>query len=550
MKILKLLILSAAIFIATVGASQGAPASITPATSKPKATYPTNGSLVTSYTSILFTWTASAGTGGTYDIDIATDSAFSSIISFDHGTGSNSFHSFGPFLPARNYYWRVQAYDIHAVPSGWVVFAFRTSVKAPSLIRPGPGSTLDNNRTNDIADDTSNNPVASLFSWSSITSAGGYTLQVSQSATFNSFVINVNLPYTITTYTPTTDLPANTILYWRVETLNSAYGPSVWAPFWSFTTANPPSIPTSLKPENGKVDNDFTPGLSWQAVALPGGTSFVAYDVQISTDKQFQTPTARCFNDLSATTLSKPALDVQNATLPPPGTDCPTFSNGGITSLQPATTYYWRLRAVDTKGWSDWSSVNTLLMSYPQVDSAKFSPPTGTTLTTNFQTFSWHRPFVGTSAVPGTFGLQIFRNPYFRTGGVVNITINGPSYTPGPRSPLPACTTLYWRVRAGSTKSLYGTGLWSNTATVFTACPPSALAPYSPKSGTVVLTAMPTLQWRISTVPFIYPFTYYWIQITPDISFSYFPPWDMVTSRTNPFTSSFTLTTPLPSHGT
>jgi len=85
------------------------------------------------------------------------------------------------------------------------------------------------------------------------------------------------------------------------------------------------------------VDNDFTPGLSWQAVALPGGTSFVAYDVQISTDKQFQTPTARCFNDLSATTLSKPALDVQNATLPPPGTDCPPSP---MEALQAATRHH------------------------------------------------------------------------------------------------------------------------------------------------------------------------------------------------------------------
>ena len=171
------------------------------------------------------------------------------------------------------------------------------------------------------------------------------------------------------------------ILYWRVETLNSTFRPSAWSPIWSFTTANPPSIPTSLQPDSGKVDNDFTPGLFWQAVALPGGTTFSDYRVQMSTDKTFQTPADLCFNDTSITFLksrppaTKLELDVQNTALPlPPGTGCPTFSYGGITSLQPATTYYWRVRAEGTGGWSNWSTVNTLLMSYPQVNSTTFSP--------------------------------------------------------------------------------------------------------------------------------------------------------------------------------
>jgi len=544
MKILKLFVLSVAILMTTVGASHGAPASITPATFRPGATNPTNGSLVTAYTpAITFTWTASGGTGGKYNIDIATDAAFSTIIGGTFGTpiSSNSFHFVYAFTPTTYYYWEVQAYDVHSVASGWSKFSFRTSVQNPTLLGPANGSTLNNNLPQ--------------FSWSSVVGASGYTLEVARSDLFNLIVFKVNLPYTSTTYTPTTDLPANMILYWRIQTLNSAFGPSAWSSIWSFTTANPPTIPTSLLPLTGKVDNDFTPGLFWQAVALPGGTTFSDYRVQMSTDKTFQAPTALCFNDTSITSLNptlpatKLELDVQNAALPvPPGTDCPTFSYGGITSLQPATTYYWRVRAESTGGWSDWSTINTLLMSYPQVDYTTFSPANLTSLTTNLQQFSWHRPIIGTGVLTNVFALQIFGSPDFRNNGVVNITKNGAGYIPV--TPFPACATLYWRVSEGSYNSTYGSGPWSNSAKIFTACPPGVPAPISPKLGATVPTAMPTLAWRTSTVPFGYIFTHYEIEITPDKSFVYLPLWGDITSITHQPTSSFTLITALPGHGT
>jgi len=556
MKLIKFLVLSAAIIMATVGASQGAPASITPATSKPGATFPTNGSLVTSYASgITFTWTASAGTGGKYDIDIATDAAFttSNIIDGTFGLpkNGNSFHSLYSYSPAMNYYWRVQAYA-SGVASGWAVFSFRTSVARPTLLTPANGSTLDNNRTNDIVDDTTNNPVMPLFSWSSITGASGYTLEVSQSSQFNSFVITVNLPYTATSYTPTADLPANMVLFWRVETLNSTFGPSTWA-YWSFTTGNPPSIPNSLQPTSGNVDNDFTPGLFWHAVTIPGGTTFVDYDVQMSINKKFNSPNDLCFDDeINSITQGNPTLDVQTALASDPiGASCPTFIYQGDTSLQPATTYYWRVRAVDIDGfahnsWSDWSSVNTLYTSYPKVDYTTFTPADGSTLTSNSQHFSWIPPVIGTGAIPTVFNIQIFSTPDFRKGGVVNITKNGAMYIPQP--PLPTCTTLYWRVSAGSSNSLYGISQWSKSATIFTACPPSVPGPYSPKQGAVVPTAKPTLNWKISTVPFAYPFTYYEIEITPDKTFQFIM--DDDTSVTNQLTSSFTLTPALTIHTT
>jgi hypothetical protein len=547
MKILRLLVLSVAILMTTVGASHGAPASITPAASRrPGATYPINGALVTAYTpAITFIWTTSAGTGGKYDIDIATDAAFSSIIGGTFGVriSSNSFHLVYAFTPTTYYYWRVQAYA-SGIPSGWSTFSFRTSVAKPTLIAP-LGGTLNNNLP--------------TFSWSSVLGASGYTLQISHTNLFNSSVISVNLPYTSTSYTPATDLPANMILYWHVETLSGTFGPSAWSSIGSFTTANPPGIPTLLLPLTGKVDNDFTPGLFWQAVAVPGGTTFSDYRVQMSTDKTFKNSLALCFNDTSVTSLNPipPAtnveLDVQNALLGAiPGADCPTYTDPTslILGLQPATTYYWRVRAEGTDGinnfWSNWSTINTLLMSYPQVDSGTFHPDGLLPLTTNLQPFSWHRPTIGT--LTNVFALQIFSSPDFQRGGVVNITKNGAGYIPV--TPLPACTTLYWRVSEGSYNSTYGSGPWSNSVTIHTACPPSVPEPISPRPGATVSTNKPTLTWKTSVPPFGYPFAYYEIEITPDQSFVHLPLWGDITSITPVSTSSFTLITALSAHGT
>ena len=184
-------------------------------------------------------------------------------------------------------------------------------------------------------------------------------------------------------------------------------------------------------------------------------------------------------------------------------------------------------------------------MSYPQVDYTTFSPANLTSLTTNLQPFSWHRPNIGT--LTNVFALQIFSSPDFRRGGVVNITKNGAGYIPV--TPLPACTTLYWRVSEGSYNSTYGSGPWSNYATIHTACPPSVPAPILPKPGTTVPTAKPTLTWKISNSPG-YSFTYYEIQFTADKSFINNPLWGHITSVTNQSTSFFTLITALPAHGT
>jgi len=77
---------------------------------------------------------------------------------------------------------------------------------------------------------TNRKPVSD---WDNMAGATGYTIQVSRNDAFTSF----GLTKTVTTsaYTPVTNLPANTLLFWRVKA-NGANGPSLWSiPVWSFT---------------------------------------------------------------------------------------------------------------------------------------------------------------------------------------------------------------------------------------------------------------------------------------------------------------------------
>ncbi len=116
---------------------------------------------------------------------------------------------------------------------------------APSLNSPSNGST-----------DISTSPT---LTWNSSTGATSYSLQVSTSSSFNSFVLNLN---NITSNSnQLTNLSENTKYYWRVNAQNSS-GTSSWSSIYSFTTQGIITPPTpngnfiSINSENGTLSGD------------------------------------------------------------------------------------------------------------------------------------------------------------------------------------------------------------------------------------------------------------------------------------------------------
>ncbi|HTP01790.1 MAG TPA: IPT/TIG domain-containing protein [Anaerolineales bacterium] len=170
-----------------------------------------------------------------------------------------------------------------------------------------------------------------LFDWGDVGSVLSYTLQVSRNTAFSGPVISVNIA--ASKYTVPTSLPSAATLYWRVRA-NFASGSGAWSVVWHFKTANPPGRPVLTSPANGSTVSTRSPRLTWNRVAVPAGTSFHHYDLQIATDAAFKALVA----DVNASGLLNTAFKPS-------------------APLVAATRYYWRVRSFNTLGqYSDWSS--------------------------------------------------------------------------------------------------------------------------------------------------------------------------------------------------
>jgi gliding motility-associated-like protein len=88
-----------------------------------------------------FAWTAAAGAGVVYDIDIATDIAFTVIVDNAVGLVTNSYVS-SVLSPSTTYYWRVRAYNGCGTAPFSSTFEFTTGIAAgcDTLNFPPPGT--------------------------------------------------------------------------------------------------------------------------------------------------------------------------------------------------------------------------------------------------------------------------------------------------------------------------------------------------------------------------------------------------------------------------
>lgn len=116
------------------------------------------------------------------------------------------------------------------------------TVTAPTV--PTLASPIDSSK------DVSINPS---LSWSSVTGATSYRLQVSTSLSFSSFVLDDST--IVTTSRQVGPLLNNTTYYWRARAKNYK-GTSGWSPVRSFTTI----IATSVETLSGKLPKDFSLG--------------------------------------------------------------------------------------------------------------------------------------------------------------------------------------------------------------------------------------------------------------------------------------------------
>ncbi len=250
-----------------------------------------------------------------YEIQIATDNAFSNLVIADSVTDS-TYTTIVPLAPNSKYYWRVRAFNAAGQFSPWsIVRSFRTALLSPESSFPGGLSQPSGLRP--------------LFDWGNVGGASSYSLQISTNQNFTTLVLNLNV--SPSAYVPTADLPKGMLLFWRVRT-NGTNGPSAWSRVRHFDSPNPPGVPTLLTPAHNATVANGQPTLDWSD-SSPGVDH---YEVQISTNSTFTAVLGR--------------------------------GRGGRTGVSQYTPeaalgtgdYHWRVRAVNAQGqFSQWSAARS-----------------------------------------------------------------------------------------------------------------------------------------------------------------------------------------------
>ncbi|MFM2145585.1 MAG: hypothetical protein RL732_421, partial [Bacteroidota bacterium] len=153
----------------------------------------------------LVSWNASSGATA-YNVQLATDAAFSNIVSTKTGIATTST-SFSGLTGNTTYYWRVNATNGGGSSSWSTVFSFTTVTvvipDVPVLGLPADGAT-------GVA-------LPARLSWNAANAAASYHLQVSLYADFRQ--IASNKTGLTTTSSNVGGLKKNTVYYWRVRSL-------------------------------------------------------------------------------------------------------------------------------------------------------------------------------------------------------------------------------------------------------------------------------------------------------------------------------------------
>jgi hypothetical protein len=162
-----------------------------------------------------------------YDVEIATDSTFTTIVGSATGLNESRWTVNPVLSPTTTYYWHVRSANSCGGTSAWSAtrsFTTRacTTLAAPALTSPADGAT-------------GVHPFAPL-DWSDVALASGYDVQVATDAAFTTIVAE-NTALTESAWTVSPPLNANSTYFWRARG-KDACGVGTWAAGSSFTTDN------------------------------------------------------------------------------------------------------------------------------------------------------------------------------------------------------------------------------------------------------------------------------------------------------------------------
>lgn len=420
-----------------------------------------------------------------YNLDISIYSDFSSTAVSQTGLTSSEYSlGSGDLNGGTTYYWRVQA-ENNSDQSDWSSRSFTTvsgsgDLDAPVLTYPTDGAT-------DIT-------LTPTLTWDEVDEAEEYEIELSTESDFSSTVFSEDgledTEYAIGSGT----LENGTTYFWRVKALNSD-GESLWSDA-SFTTESlnpPPDAPVLVSPDDLATGVSMTPTMDWV-----DDTEAASWEIEISES-----------SDFSSTELSEDGITSSEYTVDP-GT------------LEYLTLYYWRVRAINVYGESDWSSRSFTTIPEP-LDAPTLTSPdnlaTGISLT---PALDWDDVDNATS-----YDVQISASADFSSPVVDETAVLSSGYTVS-SGVLSFITQYYWRVRAVNANTESD---WSSRSftTEEAGPPPDAPNLMSPSNWAWNISVIPTLE--VSNVSGA---SYYSIQIAEDRQFN-----NLVLDQTNILTNTF-----------
>jgi formylglycine-generating enzyme required for sulfatase activity len=225
-----------------------------------------------------------------------------------------------------------------------------------------------------------------------------------------------------------TGLSSSTKYFWKVVAKDNRGGTTTGVT-WSFTTTNPPAVPSNPYPTDAATGVPASSTLSWSC-SDPEGDA-LTYDVYFGISNP---PTTQVATGQIATTLSR-------------------------TGLSNSAKYYWKVNAKDSKGattsgiiWSFTTGANN-----PPTVPSNPSPVNAATGISTIPTLSWSCSDPDGDALAYDVFLGTSNNP------TITISTNQSATSINPTQ-LAMSTTYYWKITAKDDKGVIASGpVWSFT---------------------------------------------------------------------------------------
>jgi hypothetical protein len=198
-------------------------------------------------------------------LQIANDAAFTSLL-FDGNVNGTNYNASALNLDAQ-YFWRVRAVGNGGIFSSYTASRkFSTIVPTPILSLPFSGE-VDKATNVDLV-------------WKLNAKPAKYQVQVATSLIFGAKDVVTDKVIDGTT-TTLTNLPHNTLLYWRVRAITTDKGNSNWSNPYTFTTII--AATQNVLPAHNSRTLAFPILCEWRSVG-----DQVSYDIEIAEDKDFK----------------------------------------------------------------------------------------------------------------------------------------------------------------------------------------------------------------------------------------------------------------------